>query len=132
MMIMNDNQLHNPFDEISDEEFLKWLKICGHTEPKWVRCSKDEYEAHMPISVLDDLKESTPLERIEAAAAIISGKYRRTPKTNSGILNRIRGEAKSIDYDYYKEDGVKRVFVCGSKMANWIIERKQKILNKIK
>ena len=129
---MSDNQLHNPFDEMSDGGFLKWLKICGHTEPKWVRCSKDEYEANMPIDVLDGLKESTLLERIEAAAAITSGKYRRTPKTNCGILKRIRGEAESIDYDYYKADGVKRVFVCGSKMANWIIERKQKILNKIK
>ena len=129
---MKDKKLHNPFDEMSDEQFLKWLKTCGHLEPKWVKCSKDEYEAHMPIAVFDGLKESTQLERIEAAAAIISGKYRRTPKFNGGILNQIRGEAELIDYDYYKADGVKRVFVCGGKMANWIFERKQKILNKIK
>lgn len=117
---------HNPFDEMSDEEFLNWREHCGHIEPKWEDCTKEEYEANVPKPFWDESKEYSEYDKM-MAVLFDSCNYRKIPIFNGGLLDQARGKATVIGYNYQKIVGTQRVFVCGSQMADWIYQREQQI-----
>ena len=123
---MKKKKQHNPFDEMSDEEFLDFRRNCGHIEPKWEDCTKEEYEANVPKPLWDESKKYSEYDKM-MAAMLDSGNYRRIPIFGGGILDQAKGRAKVVGYDYRKIVGTQIVFACGSQMADWIYQREQQI-----
>ena len=111
---------YNPFDVIPDDQFEKFLYNIGHNEPRWIECSKEEYEANCPT--LDFSKPENRTSEYIIKAMSNWGDYKKEAIIKGGLFN-----TQIIGYRYFRREGYKRVLVIGSQMAGWIANKREKI-----
>jgi len=118
---MLDKKTKKYLDSLPDELFIAFLAIrFGYSAPIWERCSKEEYEQHMPKGAPFKDKLTADDLVIIARELFYGNVYRAVPiwHNGGGILDQISGK-KPDDYYYEKQVGTRKGFALGSDMAEY-------------
>jgi hypothetical protein len=93
---------------MTDEAFEAYLSALSKQVPKWVRCSKKEYDTYCP--------EGPEFKKVLLRACNVYNFKKESDETGT-------------KFKYYKIGGYDKVLVCGAQQAEWINER-QKLMKK--
>ena len=116
---MLDKKTKKFLDSLPDDVFMAFLFMkFGYTTPVWERCTKEEYEQHMPKC--NDKPTIDDLIKITKSLFVSNQVYRRVPiwHNGGGILDQISTK-KPDGYYYEKQVGTQTGLALGSDMWHY-------------